>query len=97
MIDARDARLVDIGNALNLNLCAKVSVTFLERERSVFLRTAKEMRDGHQQPEATDSSDGANLALVESEFLLSPTEKDLNAPSERIEVENFLRREGNVR
>ena len=92
-----DAGLIDIGNAPHLNLFAKVSVTFLKRERSVFLRTAKEMRDGHQQIKATDSSDGANPAFVEREFLFGSAEKNLNAPSKRIEVENLPRREGTVR
>ena len=84
-----DAGLIDIGNTLNLNLLAKVSVTFLKREGSVFLGAAKEVGDGHQQPKATDADDGANLAFVESEFPLNPTEKDLDAPSERVEIENL--------
>lgn len=92
-----DAGLIDIGNTLNLNLLAKVSVTFLKREGSVFLGAAKEVGDGHQQPKATDADDGANLAFVEREFLFDPTEKDLNAPSERVEIENLPHGERTVR
>ena len=92
-----DAGLIDIGNALNLNLLAKVSVTFLKREVSVFLGAPKEMGDGHQRPKATDADGGANLAFIESEFPLDSAEKDLNAPSERAEIENLPHGQGSVR
>ena len=92
-----DARLTDIGNTFRLNLLAKVSVTSLKREASVFLSAAKKAGDGHQEPKATDADDGANPAFAESEFLFDPTEKDLNAPSERVEIENLPHGEKTVR